>query len=225
MKRLFSMVPMLLLCVCALTACGGNDDDDDKITEGKNGEYVINGHKFIDLGLPSGLLWAECNVGAATPEDAGYYYAWGETEPKDYYDVGNYKFTNFSKYNADDAKVTLEATDDVATVKWGKRCHIPTVTEMNELYHNCNWTPTNNNTLAGYTVTGPNGNSIFLPLAGRKRSSEVELKGQTGYYWSSSIYYDYTAQTMMIDFGLSVLIGGHFNCREVGFSIRPVARK
>ena len=120
--------------------------------------------------------------------------------------------------------IAHEATDDVATVKWGKRCHIPTATEMNELYHNCYWTPTNNNTLAGYTVTGPNGNSIFLPLAGRK-SSGIELKGQTGYYWSSSISNDYIPQSMMIDFGISVLIGGYFNCREVGFSIRPVARK
>lgn len=226
MKRLFSMVSILLLCVCALTACGGNDDDEDKIIDGKNGEYVINGHKFIDLGLPSGLLWAECNVGAATPEDAGYYYAWGETEPKNHYVIENYKFADrysITKYNTSDTKVTLEATDDVATVKWGKRCHIPTVAEMKELYRYCYWTRTNSNNVAGFTVTGPNGKSIFLPLAGQK-SSTLELKGQAGYYWSSSTYDDTGTQILMIGIGVPISVGGGF-ARVMGISVRPVARK
>lgn len=232
MKRLLRMFPMLLLCVGALTACGGDDNDDnDDITEGKDGEYVINGHKFVDLGLPSGLLWAECNVGAATPEDAGYYYAWGETEPKDNYTYGNYKFKGWTKYNVSDTKVTLEAADDVATVKWGKRCHIPTVTEMEELYRNCAWTWTDSNGV-GYMVTGPNGRSIFLPAAGQNSarssdtSSRVEHKGEYGCYWSSSTSDEISAQLLLFFNSTSlppINIGGYL--KFWGLSIRPVARK
>ena len=232
MKRFLRLFPMLLLCVCALTACGSDDNDDnDNITEGKNGEYVINGHKFVDLGLPSGLLWAECNVGASTPEDAGFYYAWGEMEPKDNYIYKNYKFYGGTKYNTSDAKVTLEATDDVATMKWGKRCHIPTVTEMKELYSNCvcTWTDSNG---SGYIVTGPNGRSIFLPAAGHNISStsnavssEFKYKGSLGAYWSSSTLDESSAQILLFASGIpGISIGSSYN-KWWGISIRPVARK
>lgn len=74
MKKLLRLFPLLLLCACVLTSCGSDDDGDgDSISNPVENEYVINGHKFIDLGLPSGLLWADCNVGAASPEDSGYY--------------------------------------------------------------------------------------------------------------------------------------------------------
>ena len=87
---------------------------------------VINGHKFVDLGLPSGLLWAETNVGASTPYADGDYYAWGETQTKSDYSWDTYKWGNsLTKYNSSDGKTTLEASDDVATVKWGKESRMP----------------------------------------------------------------------------------------------------
>ena len=101
---------------------------------------MINGHKFVDLGLPSGLLWAECNIGASEPEEAGYSYRWGEVEA----DIVNegYKFKDgntYTKYTKKDAKTTLEPEDDAATVLWGKNCHIPTKKEFEELVKYCKW--------------------------------------------------------------------------------------
>ena len=116
----------MLLCMCVLTACSSDDGDGE--SNNKDGVYVINGHKFVDLGLPSGLLWAECNIGASEPEEVGYKYRWGDVEE---YTVTGYKFYDvntdtFTKYTKKDAKITLEPEDDAATVLWGKNCHIPT---------------------------------------------------------------------------------------------------
>lgn len=90
MRKILRLFPMMLLCLCVLTACSSDDGDNNGDSNCKNGVYVINGHKFVDLGLPSGLLWAECNIGASEPEEAGYSYRWGEVEPINY-DI-EYKF-------------------------------------------------------------------------------------------------------------------------------------
>ncbi len=108
----------------------------------------FNGHDYVDLGLPSGTFWATCNVGAMNPEDYGDYFAWGETEPKSYYDWSTYKYCNGSsstitKYCSDseygtvDNKYTLEAIDDAATVNWGGDWRIPTIEEQAELTGAC----------------------------------------------------------------------------------------
>lgn len=108
-----------------------------------DGVYLINGHKFIDLGLPSGLLWAETNIGAETAYDDGYYYAWGETSTKEDYSTSTYKgltidttyselyekyiYTEiYSKYNETDGKTVLDKEDDAAYVNWGISCRMPT---------------------------------------------------------------------------------------------------
>lgn len=92
---------------------------------------IVNGHKFVDLGLPSGLLWARNNVGASTPYADGDYYAWGETQTKSSYSWDTYKWgSSPAKYNSSDGKTTLEASDDVATVKWGKECRMPSRAEF-----------------------------------------------------------------------------------------------
>lgn len=107
MKKLLRLLAMLL-CVFALIACG-DDDNDDNITEGKDGVYVINGHKFVDLGLPSGLLWATRNVGAESIYEIGNYYSWGEIEPKNKYTLTTYKWFDgdeFTKYNREDGNVS-----------------------------------------------------------------------------------------------------------------------
>lgn len=93
-------------------------------------------HEYVDLGLPSGTLWATCNVGAENPEDAGDYFAWGETEPKDTYLWSNYKYGKYSvmlKYNDTDSLTSLEESDDVAYQKWGSDWCMPTQTQFQEL--------------------------------------------------------------------------------------------
>ena len=98
----------------------------------------INGHKFVDLALPSGILWATNNIGATTAADDGYYYAWGETEPQssNSYSWDSYKhgtsWSNLAKYNATDEKTVLEKEDDAAYINWGSSCRMPTYDDFNE---------------------------------------------------------------------------------------------
>lgn len=160
MRKILRLFPMMLLCMCVLTACSSDDGDGDGKSNNKYGVYVINGHKFIDLGLPSGLLWAECNIGASEPEENGYTYRWGEVEAAIVNEGYKFKDGNtYTKYTKKDAKTTLEPEDDAATVLWGKNCHIPTKKEFEELIKYCKWKFADEDGDA--TVTGPNGNHIF----------------------------------------------------------------
>lgn len=158
---------------------------------------AVNGHEYVDLGLPSGLLWATCNVGASSPQDYGNYYAWGETTTKSTYSWDTYKWCNGSEYSLTkyntylssygyvDHRTTLEPADDVARWKWGGRWRIPTQDEKNELREKCTWTWTTQNGVNGMKVKGPNGKSIFLPAAGYYSGSS-QYTGYN-YYWSSSL--------------------------------------
>ena len=194
---------------------------------------IIRGHKYVDLGLPSGLKWATCNVGATEPWEYGGYYAWGETEEKNYYSWSTYKWggrnggsTFVTKYCTEsdseffDGKIILELEDDVANVKWGGSWRMPTIDEINELKDKCTWEWTSNNGVYGCKVTGNNGNSIFLPSAG----SGDEPYLNVGYYHSSSLS-DYDSH---ITFSLYF---NQFGCsersfyRSGGFCVRPVTSK
>ena len=157
-----------------------------------------NGYEWVDLGLPSGLKWAACNVGATSPEEYGNYYAWGETEPKTIYDWSTYKWCNGSnttltKYNTDsdygtvDDKTVLDPEDDAAAVNWGGAWRMPTDAEWTELRTNCTWTWTTKNGVNGYEVKGTNDNSIFLPAAGYRVGDDLYYAGYYGRYWSSSL--------------------------------------
>ena len=128
-----------------------------------DGVYLINGHKFVDLGLPSGLLWAEANIGAEAAADDGNYYAWGETTTKAGYYWRNYKYGEYldlSKYTSTDGKTVLDKEDDAAYVNWGSPCRMPTTAEFKELCNtdNCTWSWTSkitssNESINGYEVT------------------------------------------------------------------------
>ena len=157
-----------------------------------------NSHDWVDLGLPSGLKWATCNVGANAPEEYGDYFAWGEVEPKTTYDWSTYKWCNGSydtqtKYCTDssygtvDNKTVLDKEDDAAAVNWGGKWRMPTKAEQDELCQQCTWTWTSKSGVNGYQVTGPNGKSIFLPAAGYRYGSSLYGVGGYGYYWSSSL--------------------------------------
>ena len=154
---------------------------------------TINGYKFVDLGLPSCLLWAETNVGASTPYEDGDYFAWGETKPKSSYTESNYKYDNSSKYDSTNGKTILDADDDAATANWGVNCRMPSSDEFNDLKEKCTWSwKSNYNGTSGYLVTGPNGNSIFLPAAGECESEgDFSYRNAHGLYWSSSRVREY----------------------------------
>ena len=174
---------------------------------------VINGHNFIDLGLPSGLLWAETNVGASSASDVGDYFAWGETASKSYYEWKNYKWgdDNMTKYNSTDKKTTLDSEDDAATVNWGAPCRMPDSSDFDELYSKCDWWSWRN----GYLVVGPNGNTIFFPA-----SSLRDHK-----YWSRSLVSDDETIAYCIYFYDVITLPHNNDVRCEGLPVRPVARK
>lgn len=190
-----------------------------------------NGYEFADLGLPSGIKWAICNVGATKPEEYGGYYAWGETEEKEYYDWSTYKWckgsndtmtkycTN-SSYGTIDNKRVLDPEDDVAHVKWGGNWRMPTYAEQDELRRKCTWEWTTLNGVNGYKLTGPNGNSIFLPASGYYYGIDVYNSGYYGFYWSSSLY-----GGDAYGFGFDNNLYGWNNYdRYNGLSVRPVCK-
>ena len=159
-------------CVAAVfAACEKNDVEPTAGTE--------NGHDYVDLGLPSGLKWATCNVGASTPEDYGDYFAWGETNTKSTYSLDTYTYT--------DNKPVLDPENDAAYINWGGAWRMPTDAEWQELIDNCTWTWKTLNGINGYEVKGSNGNAIFLPAAGFRSSNDVFYTGHYGCYWSSSL--------------------------------------
>ena len=191
---------------------------------------LINGHEFVDLGLPSGLLWAKTNVGASSSSDDGDYFAWGETEPKSYYDWNTYKwgsdYNNLSKYNSSDCKTTLDSEDDAATVNWGAPCRMPDSSEFEELCSKCDWSWNSNyNGTSGYLVTGPNGNTIFFPVSGYRYFDGLHEYGSLNYYLSRSLYSYDSSQALVLFFYNGFFNPTGISLRSTGLPVRPVAEK
>lgn len=184
-----------------------------------------NGYEYVDLGLPSGLLWATCNVGATKPEERGDYFSWGETQPKSTYNSNTYTTTKYNPIyiGSTGDKTILELSDDVANVNWGGDWRIPTLADYNELRTKCTWIWTTKNSQNGYTVTGPNGNSIFLPAVGCYLNSYNYEDGNFGDYWSSSLR-TYDTEYAYNLFFRSNEVSMKTNYRHYGFSVRPVLR-
>ena len=150
---------------------------------------TINGHDYVDLGLPSGLKWATCNVGADAPEKFGGYFAWGEIEVKKHYSLKtylHYRNNAFLKGVYKNIGKDISGTRyDVAHEKWGGAWRMPTRDEFNELMNEnfCTWKWIKS---CGFEVTSRiNGNKIFLPAAGYCKGSSHCYQGVDGYYWSS----------------------------------------
>ena len=203
------------------------------LTEGEKFDASIT-YNAVDLGLPSGTLWADRNVGADSPEAYGDYFAWGETEPKSTYNWITYKWCNGSidtqtkyctksSYGTVDGKTVLDLEDDAAYVNMGSEWRMPTYAELEELKTKCTWKWTTQNGVYGRKVTGPNSNSIFLPAAGQCGGSDFSYGGTYGYYWSSSLYESNPSSVYDLTFG-----SGGYNCgddsRYRGRSVRAVVR-
>lgn len=215
----------MALCM-GFVSCGEKDDEPE--TEPTE-DLSICTEQEVDLGLPSGTIWAGWNVGASSPEQYGGYYAWGEIETKDNYGLGSYLYYKNGSYV--NIGTNISGTKyDVARQKWGGEWRMPTKVEFDELISKCAWTWYEYKGVKGYKITGPNEKSIFLPAAGSYESND---KGENCFYlsasltteWSSSLSanheYGSLAWWLFASAGgwLETYAIGH---REVGCPVRPV---
>lgn len=193
----------------------------------------VEEHEFVDLGLPSGLKWATCNIGANLPEEYGDYYAWGEITTKDEYSQATYEHFRIERgTDADGFDIEDQVWDDlgdisgteydVAHQKWGGSWRMPTQSEFYELYLYCTWKWGAKNTVYGYKVTGSNGNWIFLPAAGYHDYTSINLDGSHGCYWSSTPDPSFPFDTYDLYFDSSYIDHGYLDYRCFGRSVRPV---
>lgn len=191
-----------------------------------------NGYEYVDLGLPSGVKWATCNVGANSPEECGLYFAWGETTGYTADDViSGVRIFGEESYTASDISTDLTLYQDAAHVNLGGNWRMPTYDEYQELLDNCNgvWTDDYNGTgVAGRVFTSKvNGNSIFFPAAGSGSNSSIDSVGSYSYYWSAS----YASEPDKLDWLFTYAYEFNFgskgqyiqaSARYYGYSVRAV---
>lgn len=207
------------------------EEEKRRRTEALNG--TANGHRYIDLGLPSGLKWASCNIGTTKPEGDGKYFSWGEAKTRSPFASSweDYTFHTkkglitkrdaMTKYNEKDKLTVLESVDDTATLLWKGKWRMPTLEEYKELISHCKSKWVKINDIRGRQFTGPNGNIIFLPCCGE---FDERRWVPFGAYWSSSLCSGsqdevQCAQTIWFD-SKSVTEGNKY--RYTGLHIRPV---
>lgn len=242
-RVLFSTLFLLLLTSCNLSSLFADKQDGGTIsqtvanTTTDNRSSTTESDKFVDLGLPSGTLWAAKNVGASRPEQYGAYFAWGETEDKSFYDESTYKWNYIKYYNPDglpfydftkyctkkqegivDNKTKLDYSDDAAYVNWGAQWRIPTAKQFRELITECTWTWTQKNGVNGYMVSSKhNDNSLFLPAGGEYYEDHL-INKESGKYWSCS---GNGSRASILTFE-SWNVDTFLDWRQFGLNIRPV---
>lgn len=212
------------------------------------GDDLIIGeeHEWVDLGLPSGTLWATCNVGANSPEEYGDYFAWGETEPKNFYNWNTYKYcmgdyntmtkycpqSDFGYNGFTDNLTELVLEDDAAAANWGNGWQMPSMAQFRELF-NSDYTTTEwmaQDSVKGRKITSnTNGKSIFLPAAGFSDNRPNVGSGIYGYYWSRSLSKLDDSEDGYCAFGLCFEQSNFYLdsdwLRLYGLSIRPIRVK
>lgn len=202
---------LLAFAMAAVVAMGAmscdKDESNGSASSNSNNEAPANGEltagDWVDLGLPSGLLWASRNIGADQPTADGQFFAWGETQPKMEYSwetyAYGYSYSELTKYcnnevfgynGYTDDLTTLQPSDDAATANWGNGARMPTMEEIKELCDNCTSEWVTLNGVKGRKFTGTNGNSIFIPAAGYLDGDGSSTLQNYGYYWSASLSTD-----------------------------------
>ena len=205
-------------------------------------DYLLSGtwgydeHEYVDLGLPSGTLWATMNIGALAPYDFGNYFLWGEVETKALFNWTTYKWCDgtdetLTKYCTDasygsvDNKSELEPEDDAAYVNWGPSWRMPTSEQFQELIDYCTWESVSNHGVNGNWITGPSGNTIFLPCAGYRTDASYIGTGDYGIYWSRTLSNsnrpDLARSLHIMKFGVSA-VQCVSDYRAYGATVRPV---
>jgi len=193
-------------------------------------KMLDNQYDYIDLDLPSGTLWAKCNVGAKKETEFGDYYAWGEIETKEEYTWETYKYgeeNNVTKYTKQDKLEELELEDDVAYTYSKDDWCIPTAEQFEELkdYTTRKWYNNYNDSgISGKLFTGKNGNTLFLPAAGYKHKNVVRYNNIDGKYWSKNLYTNRYDSANGFEFD-NVSTMTYSTYRYCGYSIRPVLNK
>lgn len=173
-------------------------------------------HEYVDLGLPSGRLWATCNIGAEKPTDCGDYFAWGATEP---YNLANCDTDDYE--NTEAAKlIEIDDVHDAAKVLWGEEWRMPNLTDFAELFDFCDYhTEEIDGILCGVYSSKVNDNKLIIPAAGYVGGSLLNARGSYGHYWSRSLHSSVGAWRLYFDAGGRLVTTG---LRYGGFSVRPV---
>ena len=239
----------LIASALFLSGCEKEDKNAISMSEVNNGVSIIVGssgqeYEVVDLGLPTGLLWAKCNLGATSPEQSGHFYSWGELQPKTNFNWSNYKLCNddqfsFTKYSLIkdrgymefvDEKTILEKEDDAVNKLLGGNWQIPSKEDYAELLYRCDKKFCKLNKVWGCLFTskqkGYEENSIFIPLAGRMDLTESKFAGKYGFYWSTGLDKTETAFVLWLDNidGFDNAVNSKSVERYLGLPIRPVTR-
>lgn len=244
MKEMRRLLALLLMAASLHTAkaqvvvlhMAGNQTIEYNISQLDS--ITFDEHEWVDLGLPSGTLWATCNVGSNSPEGDGDYFAWGETKPKSNYSWNTYTLCNGSAskitkyctndiYGIVDGETELMPKDDAATANWGNGWQIPSSEQFAELLDTCNVTSTwtNKNGVWGWSITSKsNGNNLFLPAKGWRYEGDFYEINSEGYYWIRSLAEVYSNCSFHLTFG-SDNFQTTFSYRCCGYSVRPVRVK
>ena len=170
----------------------------DEVQNGNESHEYVD--EYVDLGLPSGTLWATCNVGANRPEECGLYFMWAGVQPSDItnnsvpYMTEDGKWTKYTTRSEDsstgvpDNKISLEPEDDAAYVMWGEGWRIPSKANFEELISECSWKWITQNGVKGYQVTGPNGNTIFIPESGNSMWESSIVFNGVSELWTNELH-------------------------------------
>lgn len=200
---------------CAVMSVGDSVYSHTPFKTFKTTELQISTDKKVDLGLS--VDWAGYNIGASAPSEYGNYFGWGDI-------TGSVKSTRYKDYvveTSDDDK-NVVPDYDIATSLWGEEWRMPTLTEVKELLDKCTWTWVEYKKTNGYAITGPNGNTIFLPAAGCRYGNTICVTGERGSYWTGDLCNSYNAYYLY--FNNNYHGYNYFLCYG-GRSVRAVAKK
>ena len=237
MKSYSKAIAALMLMIVMIVAVACKPDDDPNNGGGNGSDGFIP--EYVDLGLPSGTLWATCNLGAITPEGYGDYFSWGDSIPKVIYDWGNYKYCKgdydkLTKYccnsyygydGFNDTLTVLEAVDDAASINWGNGWRMPTCAEWEELFQYTQVSAVKDSVynLYGILCTSLNDAtlSVFLPSAGERYDAGLYGYNRYGSYWSSTLDTELSSRSVYFYFDWDEMRMAHYY-RYYGRSVRPV---